>query len=117
MRSLSVVVAMCASVALIGSRSPLALSFEGGKQIVDNNRVTVWDVIWPADGHGPAPRGATDTVTVALTDGPIRIVDVTGSEKTVTRKIGEVRYDVKGDGHRELSAGVAVPHDIVIELK
>jgi hypothetical protein len=103
--------------ALAASRSLLALSLDGGKQVVDNARVTVWDVIWPSDAHGPIPRATTDTVTVALTDGPIRIVDLTGAEKTVTRTIGDVRYGLKGDGHREESVGAAVPHDIVIELK
>ncbi len=103
--------------ALAASRSLLALSLDGGKQVVDNARVTVWDVIWPSDAHGPIQRMTTDTVTVALTDGPIRVVDLTGTEKTVTRKIGDVRYGLKGDGHREESVGAAVPHDIVIELK
>ena len=103
--------------ALAASRSLLALSLDGGKQVVDNARVTVWDVIWPSDAHGPIPRTTTDTVTVALTDGPIRIVDLTGAEKTVTRAIGDVRYALKGDGYREESVGAAVPHDIVIELK
>jgi hypothetical protein len=103
--------------ALAASRSLLAVSLDGGKQVVDNARVTVWDVIWPSDAHGPIQRTTTDTVTVALTDGPIRIVDLTGAEKTVTRTIGDVRYGLKGDGHREESVGAAVPHDIVIELK
>jgi hypothetical protein len=58
-----------------------------------------------------------DTVTVALTDGPIRVVDLPGTEKTVTRNIGDVRFELKGDGHREQSAGGQMPHDIVIELK
>jgi hypothetical protein len=99
------------------SRPLLALSLEGGTQVVDNARVTVWDVIWPADVHGHIQRMTTDTVTVALTDGPIRIIDLAGAEQTVTRKIGDVRYALKGDGHREESAGAALPHDIVIELK
>jgi hypothetical protein len=108
--------AIVAFVALVPNGLSLAFSFEGGKQIVDNARVTVWDVIWPS-GHGAAQPHPTDTVTVALTDGPIRIVDITGAEKTVTRKIGDVQFEVRGEGHREDSVGAAVPHDIVIELK
>jgi hypothetical protein len=105
------------SAALIASRSLPAVSFAGGKQIVDNARVTVWDVIWPPDARGPVTRLTTDTVTIALTDGPVRIVGIPGTEKTVARTIGDVRFDLKGDGHREESVGGPVPHDIVIELK
>ena len=109
--------ALLVSAALIVPRSPLALSVEGGTQIVDNARVTVWDVIWPSDAHGPVPRLTADTVTIALTDGPIRIVGIPGTEKTVARKIGDLRFELKGDGHREESAGGQAPHDIVIALK
>jgi hypothetical protein len=108
--------AVVVSVALVANQPSLALSLEGGKQIVDNERVTVWDVIWPS-GHGAAQPHPTDTVTVALNDGPIRVVDIMGTEKTVTRKIGDVQFEVRGEGHREESVGAAVPHDIVIELK
>jgi hypothetical protein len=52
-----------------------------------------------------------------LTDGPVRIVDITGAEKTITRKIGDVQFETRGQGHREDSVGAAVPRDIVIELK
>jgi hypothetical protein len=95
---------------------PLAVSFAGGKQIIDNARVTVWDVIWPS-AHGPAQRAANDTVTIALTDGPTKIIDTTGAEKTVTRGVGDVIFDLRGQGHRAESAAAQVPHDIVIELK
>jgi hypothetical protein len=110
-------VTLLVSAALIASRSLLALSFEGGTQIVDNARVTVWDVIWPSAAHDAVPRLTTDTVTIALTDGPIRIVGIPGTEKTVARKIGDVQFELKGGGHREESAGGQVPHDIVIALK
>jgi len=103
-------------VALVSTRTSLALSVEGGKQIVDNERVTVWDVIW-SSGHGAAQPRPTDTVTVALNDGPIRVVDIMGTEKTITRNIGDVQFEVRGEGHREESVGAAVPHDILIELK
>ena len=104
-------------VVVIATRVPLATSsFEGAKQIVDNARVTVWDVIWE-DGHGAAQPLPGDTVTIALTDGPIRIVDITGTEKTVTRQVGDLQFEVRGEGHRAESVGASVPHDIVIELK
>src|SRR5262249_51260387 len=103
-------------VALVANRTSLAVSVEDGKQIVDNERVTVWDVIW-SSGHGAAQPRPTDAVTVALNDGPIRVVDIMGTEKTITRKIGDVQFEVRGEGHREESVGAAVPHDILIELK
>jgi hypothetical protein len=116
-RPISLVAVVIAFGTLVTPSRSLALSsFEGAKQIVDNARVTVWDVIWP-DGHGAAEPLAGDTVTVALTDGPLRIVDITGTEKTVTRQIGDVQYEVRGEGHRAESVGAAVPHDIVIDLK
>lgn len=109
--------AILVSVALIASRPTLAVSFQGGTQIVDNARVTVWDVLWPSDPHDPVQRATADTVSIALTDGPIRVLDLPAIEKTVTRKIGDVRFGLKGDGHREEMAGAQMPHDIVIELK
>ena len=110
------VCAMVASIALIPNGTSSALSLEGGKQVVDNARVTVWDVTWPS-GHGAAQRHSNDTVTVALTDGPVRIVDITGVEKTITRNIGDVQFETRGQGHRADAVGAAVPRDIVIELK
>src|SRR5262245_4564994 len=106
-------VALVVLLAFAARRPSFALPIEGGKQIVDNERVTVWDVIWPS-GHGAAQPRPTDTVTVALNDGPIRVVDITATEKTVTRKIGDVQFEVRGEGHREESVGAAVPHDILI---
>src|SRR5712671_4151338 len=110
-------IAFIACVALLGSRRSAATSFEGGTQIVDNVRVTAWDVIWPTDRQVPIERYTNDTVTIALTDGPLRVVELTGAEKTLTRAIGDVRFELKGGGHREEGVGAAVPHDIVIELK
>jgi len=115
--SISIFALVVLGAGLLGSPAPLALSFEGGKQMVDNERVTVWDVIWPSDRSTPIQRNTTDTVLVALTDGPMRVVDLTGAERSVTRKIGDVRFLLKGDGQREESAGAGIPHDIVIELK
>jgi hypothetical protein len=112
-----VVVAILAWVALAAPRATLAVSFEGGKQIIDNARVTVWDVIWPTDRRVAVPRYTNDTVTVALTDGPVRIVDLVGTEKTVIRGVGDVQFELRGAGHREEAVGAGVPHDIVIELK
>jgi hypothetical protein len=103
-------------VALAATRTSLAVFVEGAKQIVDNERVTVWDVIW-SSGHGAAEPRPADTVTVALNDGPIRVVDIMGTEKTITRNIGDVQFEARGEGHREDSVGAAVPHDILIELK
>jgi len=113
-KSLSLV-AILVCLCLVTVR-PLAVSFDGGMQIIDNARVTVWDVIWPS-AHGPAQRAANDMVTIALTDGPTKVIDTTGAEKTVTRGIGDVIFDLRGQGHRAESAGAQVPHDIVIELK
>jgi len=109
-------VALFVLLAFVADQPSFALPIEGGKQIVDNERVTVWDVIWPS-GHGAAQPRPADTVTVALNDGPIRVVDITGTEKTITRNIGDVQFEVRGEGHREESIGAAVPHDVLIELK
>jgi hypothetical protein len=102
---------------LSAGQPPVSAAREGGTLLFDNARVTVWDVISPTETRGSVPRSPWDTVSIALTGGPLRVVDLAGAEQTLDRRIGDVRFELKGDGHRELPAGGAAPRDIVIDLK
>jgi hypothetical protein len=114
-RSIISSVVVCA--ALLASARPFASSFEGSKQIFDNARVTAWDVVWKA-GQGSAAPDSLDTVSIALTAGPVKIIRQDGTSTTASHAIGDLVFERKGTGHREEAiGGAAPPRAIVVELK
>ena len=83
---------------------PLLASAQGNKPIIDNDRVTVWDVTWTQDQRSMGLSG-DDVVTVYLTGGDFRI----GPSRTVTHKTGEAVFRPKGTAPAETWVGTGTP--------
>jgi hypothetical protein len=93
---------------------PLLASAQGNKPIIDNDRVTVWDVTWEKNQPGFTASSDHDAVTVYLSGGDFKV----GPSGAVTHKTGEAVYRPKGTRMTETWVGTGTPpHTTEIALK
>lgn len=97
---------------------PLLASAQGYKPIIDNDRVTVWDVTWTKDQPSFTEAGDRDAVTVYLSGGDFKTTTPDGKSRTITHKTGEAVFRPKGARASEKWIGTgAPPHTTEIALK
>lgn len=94
---------------------PHAFPREGAKQVIDNARVTVWDVTWPKDQPTAMHRHRYDMAGIELADAGVKLVSQDGSARTVSLKTGQAYMQPKGITHME--EGIGGRHAILIDLK
>jgi hypothetical protein len=82
---------------------PNAFPRAGARQLIDNERVTVWDVTVEKGNAMPPHRYPLDVVTV----------DLSGA----SAKKGQVSFSPKGTTEKKESPSDAPRHSIVVELK
>jgi hypothetical protein len=85
--------------------------------LIDNERVTVWDVLLPEGVSGPMTPESEDAVILFLEGGQIRTVDRTGKARTVTRNFGDAVFVPKGTGAIDTLVSGSPAHEVVIALK
>jgi quercetin dioxygenase-like cupin family protein len=86
------------------------------RQIIDNERVTVWDATW-MKGKPTSHQNKYDQVTVELADSSIRITTPDGKAKSSSLKFGQATFVPKGSAQIEEGTSEAGRHAIVIDLK
>ena len=92
---------------------PLLGLAQGNKPIIDNVRVTVWDVTWSNDLPSFAGADGHDAVTVYLSGGEFKT-----PSGVVARKTGEAVFKPKGARPSETWVGSGTPpHTTEIALK
>jgi hypothetical protein len=97
---------------------PLLASAQGNKPIIDNDRVTVWDVTWEKNQPGFAAAVDHDNVTVYLSGGDFKTKASDGTSRTVKHKTGDAVFRFKGVRRSETWTGIATPpHTTEIALK
>jgi hypothetical protein len=84
---------------------PLFASAQSGKPIIDNNRVTVWDVTWEKNQPGFTAPSDHDAVTVYLVGGDFRVAP----SAAVTHKTGDAVFRPKGTRVSETWIGSGTP--------
>ena len=85
--------------------------------LIDNERVTVWDLAL-AQGHsGPATPHDQDVVIMFLEGARLRTVDGKGNSTLSTRKFGDAIFVPKGTDARDTVIGGGPELEIVIALK
>jgi hypothetical protein len=89
---------------------------QGGKQIVDNNRVNVWDITWTKGMKTPMHFHDKDVVLVYLSSGTVRSIPLKGEPTADPRSFGEVRFGPRDRTHVEECID-GPRRDIVVELK
>ncbi len=77
-------------------RAPATDAREAASPIVDNERVTVWDATWPAEGASPVARRNEDYLVVYLSNGRLTLTRADGSRVTVPVGVGEVTFQPRG---------------------
>lgn len=83
---------------------PLLASAQVNKPIIDNDRVTVWDVTWTKDQPSFTAASEHDAVTVYLVGGDFR-----GPSGAVTHKTGDAVFRPKGTRASETWVGTGTP--------
>ena len=83
-------------------------------KVIDNERVTVWDVRLAPGMNAPPTPAEFDTVTVFLEGGTIRTRHADGRVTTATRSFGDAVFTPKGSGTVDMSDHA---HEVVIALK
>jgi hypothetical protein len=96
---------------------PPAFPREGAIQIIDNNRVAVWDVTWPKGKPTLMQQGKFDMVTIELEDAAIKVTSAKSKTKTVPLKLGQASFMERGVTQKEEGTSDPMRHAIVIELK
>jgi hypothetical protein len=86
----------------------------GAKQLLDNERVTVWDVVWPKDSR--RHTGIPTRWPASISSGRPRHPDAGSSARSVTNAAGGVTFQLKGLAHRRRHERRAL-HAIMIEMK
>jgi hypothetical protein len=107
-----------ASLGLLGVM--LALTVPAVAQlapVIDNERVTVWDVILTAGTPGPATPHDLDSVVMFLEGGSIRTVDADGSSRVAKREFGDAVFVAKGRDAKDTVLSASSAHEVVIALK
>jgi len=88
---------------------PLLASAQGNKPIIDNDRVTVWDVTWEKNQPGFAAAVDHDNVTVYLSGGDFKTKASDGTSRTVKHKTGDAVFRFKGVRRSETWTGTGTP--------
>ncbi len=84
--------------------------------VIDNDRVTVWDLKLKADESAPPTPADYDSVTVFLEGGDIRTRHNDGTVSSAKRAFGDAVFTAKGLG--TIDTPVSGPaHEVVIWLK
>ena len=96
---------------------PHAYPREGAKQLIDNERVTVWDVTLEKGKPSPMHEHKYDLVGVDLSDATVRVVNPDGTSQTGAAKVGQVVSLKRGTTHIEETTSATPRHAIVIDLK
>lgn len=86
-------------------------------KLLENERVVVWDVVWPKGQPTALHRHLYDLAGVYYASGERLITDADGSKRTVQTKAGGVTAQNKGLTHIEEGTSDAPLRAVMIEMK
>jgi hypothetical protein len=112
--------AVLASLVLLSGllqQVPSVFPRDGAKQLIDNERVTVWDVTWPKGKPTAMLQNKLDTVTVDLENAEMNVTAAKGKPKPWAFKVGQASFTLKGTSQMEEGTSDPARHAIVVELK
>jgi hypothetical protein len=112
--------AVLASLLLLSGllrQAPSVFPREGARQLIDNERVAVWDVTWQKGKPTAMLQSKLDMVTVDLENAEIRIAGAKGKPKSFPFKVGQAGFILKGTSQTEEGTTDPPRHAIAVELK
>jgi hypothetical protein len=89
---------------------------EGARRVVDNDRVTVWQVTWTKGLKTPPHFHDKDVVAIYLDPGTVRSIALSGETAATPRLAGDTVFIPGGRAHIEECID-GPRRDIIIELK
>lgn len=95
---------------------PTAFPRDSAKQLLDNERVSVWENTWPLNHPGPLHRHVNDNVVVWMADGKLRSTPRNGEPTVREVRRLTATYSARGNVHKE-EAIEGAPRAYVFELK
>jgi predicted metal-dependent enzyme (double-stranded beta helix superfamily) len=95
---------------------PPAFPRETAKLLLENERIRVWDNVWPVGSTGPVHRHVRDNVVVWMADGKLRSTPRDGAPTVTEVKRLTATYSKRGNVHSE-QALEGPPRAYVFELK
>jgi hypothetical protein len=84
--------------------------------VIDNERVTTWDVPLAKGESAPPTPAGLDSVTMFLGGGTVTTRHADGSVTTAERKFGDAVFNARGSKNIDTAASDGV-HEVVIALK
>jgi hypothetical protein len=109
--------ALVLSAGLVAQTYPPPFPRTGATNILENDRVAVWDVTWPKGHPTLLHRHPYDMTGVYLAPGDRLITEVNGTKRPVSTKAGGIVWQFKGLTHTEEGTSEPSLHAIMIELK
>jgi hypothetical protein len=85
--------------------------------VIDNDRVTVWDITMNPGDSAPMTPSDMDRVVMYVEDGAIGNSNATGSDIYFARKFGDARFLPKGAAANDKLLIARPAHEIVVALK
>jgi quercetin dioxygenase-like cupin family protein len=96
---------------------PYALPRDGAKQLIDNERVTVWDVVFQKGKPTGMHRHKYDMVGINLADGTVKVTSAPDKVSTENRRMGQVLWAQKGSTDSQEGTSDTPLHAILVDLK
>jgi quercetin dioxygenase-like cupin family protein len=84
--------------------------------IIDNERVTVWDVTWTKGTPSRLPRRADDYLVLYLSSGRMALTRPDGDVQTIAASVGEVAFEPRGTVKTEQAVSEEPVRARVIDL-
>jgi predicted metal-dependent enzyme (double-stranded beta helix superfamily) len=96
---------------------PHAFPRDGAKQLIDNERVTVWEVVWEKGKPTAMHQHRYDMVSVDLADASVKVTSQQGAATNGNPRVGQATFVRKGVTHMEEGTSDTPRHAILIDLK
>jgi hypothetical protein len=96
---------------------PHAFPRDGVKQLIENERVTVWEATWPKGKPTPMHRHQFDMVGIELADATGKGTNLQGVATNFVSRLGQVGFTRKGATHMLEGTSDTPRHMILIDLK
>jgi len=110
-------VALLPAAAVQAPPPPDAFPRDGAKQLIDNERVTVWDVVFEKGKPSGMHRHKYDMIGIDLADGVVRVTSAQGSVSTTNARVGNVFWMRKGGVESQEGISDTPRHAIMVDLK
>ncbi len=105
------------ALALSAQSYPPGFPRPGATQVLENDRVRVWDVVWPNGRALPMHRHVFDVTGVFYAPGARKITMEDGTVRETRTDVGSFTWSPKGTTHIEQGASEPPTRGILIELK